>query len=48
MKIRVNHYLEYGYVDKKEKALLQEVLGRFQETPEASLMLRKFVEHFCI
>jgi GMP synthase (glutamine-hydrolysing) len=48
MKIRVRHYLDHGYVDENEKSLLHEVLERFQETPEVSQMLRKFIEHFCV
>jgi GMP synthase (glutamine-hydrolysing) len=48
MRIRIRHYLDLGYVDDEEKKYLSDVMDRFSETPEVSLLLRNFIQHFCV
>jgi len=47
MRIRLQNYLDLGYVSEEEKAVLQQILESFHDTPESNSILKRFIQTFC-
>ena len=47
MRIRVQNYMDLGYVSEEEKAGFQEILEKFQDSPESNSILKRFIQTFC-
>lgn len=47
MRIRVQNYIDLGYVSEGEKAVLQQILESFHDTPESNSILKRFIQTFC-